>query len=283
MVPLIWNTAAGLDQDKVFKIVYTRARWVADTDVRRAYAATTRAAAMEDTARPLRLKLIKRLRQKGPADRDRDRDELDLDWALQQYVDQEGACFYTGVTLTLSGPIYTTPFVLSFERRDESLGYTAGFVLTRHVFVVGKPIPPRRVGNKHVQFVLASKPAGIWPGATACYAQSRSSIQHRVSNPLTRFRLIPTNIPIAPFSTQVVRRYNQTKLPAATAHRRPAPPGRRGLRRTVPPLQWSRRMGAYKLRAARESSATATGYVRLATCRRRSRCTLLVMRKSFDL
>ena len=124
MVPLIWNTAAGLDQDKVFKIVYTRARWVADTDVRRAYAATTRAAAMEDTAHPLRLTLIKRLRQKGPADCDRDCDELDLDWALQQYVDQEGACFYTGVTLTLSGPIYTTPFVLSFERRDESLGYT---------------------------------------------------------------------------------------------------------------------------------------------------------------
>ena len=123
VVPLIWNTTAGLDQDKVFTIVYTRARWEADTDVRRAYAAATRSAAME-AAHPLRLTLLKRLRQKGPKDRDRDRGQLDLDWALQQYVDQEGACFYTGVTLTLSGPIYTTPFVLSFERLDESLGYT---------------------------------------------------------------------------------------------------------------------------------------------------------------
>ena len=168
MVPLIWNTAAGLDQDKVFNITMSRdcvksavtardptwapidsttvgldqyfhlrhlPRGATDLehggrarpgqglqdrlyagamggrhrDVRRAYAATTRAAAMEDTAHPLRLKLIKRLRQKGPADRDRDCDELDLDWALQQYVDQEGACFYTGVTLTLSGPIYIPP------------------------------------------------------------------------------------------------------------------------------------------------------------------------------
>ena len=92
--------------------------------MRRAYAAATRSAAME-AAHPLRLTLLKRLRQKGPKDRDRDRGQLDLDWALQQYVDQEGAwSFYTGVTLTLSGPIYTTPFVLSFERLDESLGYT---------------------------------------------------------------------------------------------------------------------------------------------------------------
>jgi hypothetical protein len=92
------------------------------------------------------LKLIKRLRQKGPADRDRDRDELDLDWALQQYVDQEGACFYTGVTLTLSGPIYTTPFVLSFawlhcRLRPHKTCLRRGQL----------PIPPRRVGQQHVQ------------------------------------------------------------------------------------------------------------------------------------
>ena len=123
VVPLIWNTTAGLDQDKVFTIVYTRARWEADTDVRRTHAAATRAAA-EASDHPLRLTLARRLRQKGPTKRDRDRSELDLAWALQQYVDQEGACFYTGVTLTLSGLIYTTPFVLSFERLDESLGYT---------------------------------------------------------------------------------------------------------------------------------------------------------------
>lgn len=80
-------------------------------------------------------------------------------------MDQEGACFYTGVTLTLSGPIYTTPFVLSFERRDESLGYTAGFVLTRHVFVVGNcPSHPDGLGNNMSKFVLASKAAGIWHG-----------------------------------------------------------------------------------------------------------------------
>ena len=48
----------------------------------------------------------------------------DLEWALDQYERQEGACYYTGVTLILSGPIYTTPFVLSFERLDESLEYT---------------------------------------------------------------------------------------------------------------------------------------------------------------
>jgi hypothetical protein len=97
---------------------------VADTDVRRAYAAATCAAAMKERAHPLRLTLIKRLRGNGPKDRDRGRGELDLAWALQQYEVQEGACFYTGVTLTLSGLIYTTPFVLSFERLDESLGYT---------------------------------------------------------------------------------------------------------------------------------------------------------------
>jgi hypothetical protein len=123
VVPLIWNTAAGLDQDKIFTIVYTRARWGADTDVRRTYAAATRAAA-EARGHPLRGTLLNRLRENRPKDRERGRGELDLAWALQQYVDQEGACFYTGVTLTLSGSIYTTPFILSFERLDESLGYT---------------------------------------------------------------------------------------------------------------------------------------------------------------
>ncbi len=91
VVPLIWNTVAGLDQDKVFTIVYTRARWEADTDVRRTHAAATRAAA-EARDHPLRLTLLSRLRQNGPKDRDRGRRKLNLAWALQQYVDQEGAC-----------------------------------------------------------------------------------------------------------------------------------------------------------------------------------------------
>jgi len=124
VVPLVWQSPAGLDQDKVFTVVYTRARWTPDTDARRAYAAVTIAAAMADDAHPLRLTLLDRLSHGGDADRDRGRDELDLDWALRQYEVQEGACYYTGVTLTLRGPIYTTPFVLSFERLNESLGYT---------------------------------------------------------------------------------------------------------------------------------------------------------------
>ena len=45
VVPLIWNTTAGLDQDKVFAIVYTRARWKADAAARRAAALATCAAA----------------------------------------------------------------------------------------------------------------------------------------------------------------------------------------------------------------------------------------------
>jgi len=124
-----WRRGEGgeggaVDQDKVFTVVYTRARWTPDTDARRAYAAVTRAAAIADDAHPLRLTLLDRLSLHGEADRDRGRDELDLDWALRQYEVQEGACYYTGVTLTLRGPIYTTPFVLSFERLNESLGYT---------------------------------------------------------------------------------------------------------------------------------------------------------------
>ncbi len=121
VVPLVWQSHAGMDQDKVFTVVYTRARWTPDTDARRAYALATRAAA-NNPAHPLRSTLIDRLNSGGDADHQRD--ELDLDWALRQYEVQEGACYYTGVTLTLSGPIYTTPFVLSFERLNESLGYT---------------------------------------------------------------------------------------------------------------------------------------------------------------
>ena len=45
---------------------------------------------------------------------DRPRTELDLGWALDRYMHQECACHYTGGTLAVSGPIYTTPFVLSF-------------------------------------------------------------------------------------------------------------------------------------------------------------------------
>jgi hypothetical protein len=138
VVPLVWQSHAGMDQDKVFTVVYTRARWTPDTDARRAYALAIRAAAMADDAHPLRLTLLDRLSHGGDADRDRGRDELDLDWALRQYEVQEGACYYTGVTLTLSGPIYTTPFVLSFERLNEKLGYTrANTVLIAAEFNVG--------------------------------------------------------------------------------------------------------------------------------------------------
>ena len=121
VVPLVWQSCAGLDQDKVFTVVHTRARWNPDADARRAAALATRAAAACNTAHPLHLTLVKRLK----ADcRGRPRTELDLDWALERYERQEGACFYTGVTLAVSGPIYTTPFVLSFERLDEKLRYT---------------------------------------------------------------------------------------------------------------------------------------------------------------
>ena len=122
VVPLVWQSPAGLDQDKVFAIVYTRARWTADAATRRAAALATCAAA-RISATPLRSTLVSRLQAECG---DRPRDQLDLEWALDRYVHQEGACHYTGVTLAVSGPIYTTPFVLSFERLDEdpAVGYT---------------------------------------------------------------------------------------------------------------------------------------------------------------
>ena len=103
---------------EVFQIVYTRARWEADENARRAHAHAARAAALTSVKSSLRSMLIKRLCSHDRAL------HLDLEWALDQYERQEGACYYTGVTLILSGPIYTTPFVLSFERLDESLEYT---------------------------------------------------------------------------------------------------------------------------------------------------------------
>ena len=84
MVPLLWNTSAGLDQEKVFQVVRARAHWNADGDQRRA--ATAHAVATQQwqcATGPLR-----RLSQP-------DRGELDLGWALSQYELQEGACFYT--------------------------------------------------------------------------------------------------------------------------------------------------------------------------------------------
>jgi hypothetical protein len=36
VVPLVWQSTAGLDQDKVFSIVHTGVRWMADADGRRA-------------------------------------------------------------------------------------------------------------------------------------------------------------------------------------------------------------------------------------------------------
>ena len=69
---------------------------------------------------------------------DRPRTELDLGWALDRYMHQECACHYTGVTLAVSGPVYTTPFVLSFERLDEDLEYTpANTVLVAAEFNTG--------------------------------------------------------------------------------------------------------------------------------------------------
>ena len=128
VVPLIWNTCAGLDQDKVFQIVYTRARWEADETARRAHVHTARATALTSAKSELRSMLIKRLCAFGRAL------HLDLKWALDQYERQEGACYYTGVTLILRGPVYTTPFILSFERLDESLGYTR----TNTVFIAAE-------------------------------------------------------------------------------------------------------------------------------------------------
>ena len=86
VVPLLWNTSAGLDQEKVFQVVRARAHWNADEDQRRA--ATAHAVATQQwqcATGPLR-----RLSQP-------DRGELDLGWALSQYMYelQEGACFYT--------------------------------------------------------------------------------------------------------------------------------------------------------------------------------------------
>jgi hypothetical protein len=128
VVPLIWNTCAGLDQDKVFQIVYTRARWEADETARRAHVHAARATALTSAKSELRSMLIKRLCGFGRAL------HLDLKWALDQSERQEGACYYTGVTLILRGPVYTTPFILSFERLDESLGYTR----TNTVFIAAE-------------------------------------------------------------------------------------------------------------------------------------------------
>jgi hypothetical protein len=128
VVPLIWNTCAGLDQDKVFQIVYTRARWEADETARRAHVHAARATALTSAKSELRSMLIKRLCGFGRAL------HLDLKWALDQYERQEGACYYTGVTLILRGRVYTTPFILSFERLDESLGYTR----TNTVFIAAE-------------------------------------------------------------------------------------------------------------------------------------------------
>ena len=115
VVPLLWNTSAGLDQEKVFQVVRARAHWNADEDQRRA--ATAHAVATQQwqcATGPLR-----RLSQP-------DRGELDLGWALAQYERQQGACFYTGVALALSGDASsgTTPFVLSIERLDDRGEYT---------------------------------------------------------------------------------------------------------------------------------------------------------------
>ena len=95
---------------------------------RRAHAHAAHATALTPVKSELRSMLIKRLCGFDRAL------HLDLEWALDRYERQEGACYYTGVTLILSGPVYTTPFILSFERLDESLGYTR----TNTVFIAAE-------------------------------------------------------------------------------------------------------------------------------------------------
>ena len=117
MVPLIWNCSAGLDQDKVEKIVEARARWT-ETRAERVNAAAAAVAEARDT--PALLAWLNRL----VADAKRRRpSELTVEWVLERYVAQEGACEYTGVQMAFDGHRREGKFQVSLERLDRSKEY----------------------------------------------------------------------------------------------------------------------------------------------------------------
>jgi len=111
VVPLIWNCSVGLDQDKVEKIVEARARWT-ETRAERVNAAA--AAVAEARGTPALLTWLNHLvlaaKQRRPS-------ELTVEWVLERYVAQEGACEYTGVQMAFDGHA-RGKFQVSLERLD---------------------------------------------------------------------------------------------------------------------------------------------------------------------
>ena len=112
VVPLIWNCRAGLDQDKVEKIVEARARWT-ETRAERVNAAAAAVAEARET--PALLAWLSRLvslaKHRRPS-------ELTVEWVLERYVAQEGACEYTGVQMAFDGHRREGKFQVSLERLD---------------------------------------------------------------------------------------------------------------------------------------------------------------------
>jgi len=112
VVPLIWNCRAGLDQDKVEKIVEARARWT-ETRAERVNAAAAAVAEARET--PALLAWLNRL---VLAAKKRRPSELTVEWVLERYVAQEGACEYTGVQMAFDGHRREGKFQVSLERLD---------------------------------------------------------------------------------------------------------------------------------------------------------------------
>ena len=112
VVPLIWNCRAGLDQDKVEKIVEARARWT-ETRAERVNAAAAAVAEARETPA-----LLAWLNQKVLEAKKRRPSELTVEWVLERYVAQEGACEYTGVQMAFDGHRRGGKFQVSLERLD---------------------------------------------------------------------------------------------------------------------------------------------------------------------